>query len=107
SFLPTSVFIISDMSDQIANNLYLVGIFIRDLHTGEFIFHQYHQLQTTEPVYAEIVTEVCFIHNSLGVNTQILAYKSTYFVGILTFLCQAWLNCAQAHESHSDLLIRC
>jgi hypothetical protein len=44
-----SLFIIFDMSDEIANNLYLVGILIRDLHTGKFIFHQYHQLQTTEP----------------------------------------------------------
>jgi hypothetical protein len=33
SFLPTSVVIISDMSDEIANNLYLVGIFIRDLRS--------------------------------------------------------------------------
>jgi hypothetical protein len=37
-----SLFIIFDMSDEIANNLYLVGIPIRDLHTGKFIFHQYH-----------------------------------------------------------------
>ena len=55
--------IVFDISDEIANNLYLVGVFIRDLNTGKFIFHQYHQLQTTEPVDAEIVTEVRFIHN--------------------------------------------
>jgi hypothetical protein len=29
-----SLFIIFDMSDEIANNLYLVGILIRDLHTA-------------------------------------------------------------------------
>jgi hypothetical protein len=102
-----SLFIIFDMSDEIANNLYLVGILIRDLHTGKFIFHQYHQLQTTEPVDAEIVTKVRFIYNSFGINTQITANKGAYFVSILTFLFQAWLSCAQAAESHSDLLIRC
>jgi hypothetical protein len=102
-----SLFNIFDMSDEIANNLYLVGIPIRDLHTGKFIFHQYHQLQTTEPVDAKIVTKVRFIYNSFGINTQILANKGAYFVSILTFLFQAWLSCAQAAESHSDLLIRC
>ena len=86
------------MSDEIANNLYLVGILIRDLHTGKFIFHQYHQLQTTEPVDAEIVTKVRFIYNSFGINTQITANKGAYFVSILTFLFQAWLSCAQAAE---------
>jgi hypothetical protein len=105
--LPISVLIISDMSDEIANNVYLVGIFVRDLHTGKVVFHQYHQLQTTEPVDSEIVTKVRFIHNSFGINTQILANKGAYFVGILTFLFQARLSCAQAGESHSDLLIRC
>jgi hypothetical protein len=39
-----SLFIIFDMSGEIANNLYLVGILIRDLYTGKFISHQYHQL---------------------------------------------------------------
>ena len=84
------------MPDEIADNLYLVGILIRDLQTGKFIFHKYHQLQTTEPINAEIVTEVCFIYNSFGVDTQILANEGAYFGGILTFLFQAWLNCARA-----------
>ena len=32
-----------------------------------------HQLQTIEPVDPEIVTEVRFIYNPFGINTQILA----------------------------------
>jgi hypothetical protein len=59
--------------DEIANNFDLIGIVIRDLDVKEFIFDQYHQLQTIEPVDPEIVTEVGFIYNPFGINTQILA----------------------------------
>jgi len=68
-----SLFIILDVSDEIADNLDLIGIVIRDLDAREFIFDQYHQLQTIEPADAEIVTEVRFIYNPFGINTQILA----------------------------------
>jgi hypothetical protein len=68
-----SLFIILDVSDEIADNFDLIGIVIRDLDAREFIFDQYHQLQTIEPADAEIVTEVRFIYNPFGINTQILA----------------------------------
>jgi hypothetical protein len=68
-----SPFIILDVSHEIADNFDLIGIVIRDLDAGEFIFDQYHQLQTIEPTDAEIVTEVRFIYNQFGINTQILA----------------------------------
>ena len=56
---------ILDVLDEIANNFDLIGIVIRDLDVKEFIFDQYHQLQTIEPVDPEIVTEVRFIYNPL------------------------------------------
>jgi hypothetical protein len=68
-----SPFIILNVSHEIADNFDLIGIVIRDLDAREFIFDQYHQLQTIEPADAEIVTEVRFIYNPFGINTQILA----------------------------------
>jgi hypothetical protein len=73
-----SLFIILDVSDEIADNLDLIGIVIRDLDAREFIFDQYHQLQTIEPADAEIVTEVRFIYNPFGINeTNSLAMLKT------------------------------
>jgi hypothetical protein len=62
---------IQPVTADIAENLgrYLGGIFVRDFHTEKVVFHQYHQLQTTEPVDSEIITKVRFIHNSFGINT--------------------------------------
>jgi hypothetical protein len=59
--------------DEVADNFDLIGIVIRDLDVKEFIFDQYHQLKTIEPVDPKIVTEVRFIYNPFGINTQILA----------------------------------
>ncbi len=61
------------MSDEIADNLDLIGVVIRDLDAGESILDQYHQLQTIEPVDAKIVTKVGLIYNPFGINTQIVA----------------------------------
>jgi hypothetical protein len=96
----SSLFIIFDVADEIADDFDLTGIVIRNLHASEFVFDQYHQLETIEPADAEIVTEVRFIGNAFDINTQILANESAHFVGIIILLWRRWLSWAQATEGH-------
>jgi len=56
------------MTDEIANYFDLIGIVIRNLHTSERIFDQYHQLEAVVTVHAEF-TKARFICNSFVINT--------------------------------------
>ncbi len=94
------------MPDEIANDFDLICIVFRNLNAGKFIFDQYHQLNAIEPVQAKILTEMHFIHNSCGINAQMLGNELSYFVGIKIRLRCGSLYWAQAAEGHNDLLIR-
>jgi hypothetical protein len=97
-----SIFSISfDVPDEIANKFDLIGIIVPNLHACECIFDQYHQLEAVVTIHPEF-TEVRFILNLLGLNTQILGYESANFVGIKRFLWHAQLSHAQATEGHRD-----
>jgi hypothetical protein len=98
--LHSSLFIIRDfdVADEIADDLELIGIVIRNLHADEFIFDQYHQLEVIEPVGAEIVTEVPSSVTRLISNTQILGNQTAHFIGITVLLCGCSLSRAQATE---------
>jgi hypothetical protein len=52
------------MADEIADDFDPLGIVIRNLHAIEFIFDQYRQLKTIEPV---------------GAQTQIVGNENSYF----------------------------
>jgi hypothetical protein len=90
----SSLFVIPDfdVADEISDDLDLIGNVVRDLHAGEFIFHQDHQLEAIEPVGAKIVAEVRFICNTSDINTEILGNKRTHSVDLKFFLCRYSLS---------------
>jgi hypothetical protein len=90
----SSLFVIRDfdVADEIANDLDLIGIVFCNLHAGEFIFHQYHQLEAIEPVGAEVVAEVRFIRNTSDIDTEILGDEGAHSVGLTILLCRYSLS---------------
>jgi hypothetical protein len=85
--LHSLLFIINfDMADEIADNFDLFGIAIRNLYASEFIFDQYCQLETIEPVGAQILTEVRLIRDAADIDTEIVGNENTYSASI-NFLC--------------------
>jgi len=69
----TSYFL--DVPDEIADDFHFMRSLVRKFKVSKFIFDQYHQLELIEPAEAEIVSEMRFICNSFGINTQILGNK--------------------------------
>jgi hypothetical protein len=104
SISTSSLFIIHafDQADEIADDLDLIGIVVRNLNVGKFILDQYHQFKATEPIEAEIVAKVRFICNPFGINACVLGNESAHLVGIKILLWRGWLSWAQATESHND-----
>jgi hypothetical protein len=91
--LHSSLFIIDfNVAHEIADDLDLIDIVVRKLYAVEFIFDQYRQLKTIEPIGSEIITEVRFICNTSDIDTEILSNESTHFVGIKILCRRSSLN---------------
>jgi hypothetical protein len=77
-----------NMANEIADNLDLVGIVIRNLHASEFIFNQYRQLKTIEPVGAQILAEVRLIGDAADIDAKIVGNENAYFACINLLCCR-------------------
>ena len=72
-----------DVPDKISNRINLLGSGVGEkINAHKFIFDQYHQLKLVEPIEAEIVGQIRFICNFLGINICILGNELTDFVAI-------------------------
>ena len=65
----------SDVADEIADHLDLVGIVLRELQTGESVFDHDHQFKMIQPVGSEIINEVRVVRNTFDVRVQMLGNK--------------------------------
>jgi hypothetical protein len=64
-----------NVADQIGDNFYPIYVVICDFQAGELIFERYHQLQTVEPIGAQIISEVRFIRNTTDANAKVAGNK--------------------------------
>jgi hypothetical protein len=72
-----------DVPDKIADHVNLLGSGVGEkINAHKFIFDQYHQLELIEPIEAEIVSQIRFICNFLGINICVLGNELTNFVAI-------------------------
>jgi hypothetical protein len=65
-----------DVTNEIADDLNLVRIILRDLQPREMVFDHNHQLKAIKPVSPEIINEVCGIGDTSDVYVQMLGNKS-------------------------------
>jgi hypothetical protein len=68
------------MSYEIANDLYLLDIVVRDFHAGESVLDGQHQLDPIERIGAEIVREVRFTRDKLDVDAELFGDERAHIV---------------------------
>jgi hypothetical protein len=65
---------------EIAYDLYLLDIIVRDFHASELVLNRQHQLNAVEQVGSEIVREVRLTCDKLDVNAELFRNESADIV---------------------------
>jgi len=96
-------------ADEIADRLDMIDLTIRDLDRSESIFDGHHEFDTIEPISAEIVDKVSFIHDAFELDAQAIGDDRANLVGRNAFSHRSdgrrpWHRCPST-DSHDEPLI--
>jgi hypothetical protein len=68
------------VSYEIANNLYLLDIVVRDFYASELVLNRQHQLNAIEQIGSEIVREMRLARDKVHINAELLGDESAHIV---------------------------
>jgi hypothetical protein len=69
-----------EVSYEIADDLYLLDVVVRDFHAGESVLDRQHQLDAIEQIGSEIVREVRFTRDKLDVDAELFGDERAHIV---------------------------